>query len=91
MENNMSESTEIVVSLRNFVEDAGVYTDGAWEVTYAIEKCHDALCPMDDEQISSIHQVIPELIQLANQYAMRTPGKRVFTIADYAYDGYEGG
>ena len=29
MENNMSESTEIVVSLRNFVEDAGVYTDGA--------------------------------------------------------------
>ena len=67
MENNMSESTEIVVSLRNFVEDAGVYTDGAWEVTYAIEKCHDALCPMD-------------------QYAMRTPGKRVFKLNDYGYD-----
>lgn len=87
MENNMSESTELVIPLREFVEDAGVYSDGAWEVTYAIEKCHDALCPMDDDQIASVNRQIPELIQLANQYATRTPGKRVFKLNDYGYDG----
>jgi len=87
----MSESTELVVSLKDHIEDIGVVRDNAWDVSYAIEKCHEALCPMDDEQLIQVHQSIPELIQLANQYAMRTPGKRVFTIADYAYDGYEGG
>ena len=82
----MSESTELVIPLREFVEDAGVYSDGAWEVTYAIEKCHDALCPMDDDQIASVNRQLPELIQLANQYALRTPGKRVFRIVSSDYD-----
>jgi hypothetical protein len=86
MENNMSDSTELVVSLKEHIVNVGVMSDNAWDVSYAIEKCHEALCPMDDEQLSQIHQAIPELIQLANQYAMRTPGKRVFKLNDYGYD-----
>ena len=82
----MSESTELVVSLKDHIEDIGVVRDNAWDVSYAIEKCHEALCPMDDEQLSQVHQAIPELIQLANQYASRTPGKRVFKLNDYGYD-----
>ena len=86
MENNMSESTELVVSLKEHIMDVGVTSSNAWDVSYAIEKCHEALCPMDDQQLSQIHQAIPELIQLANQYASRTPGKRVFNLNDYGYD-----
>ena len=71
-------ATDLIVPLQDHIEDCGVID--AWEIRYAIEKCHDALCPLDDEQIDTISQSFPELITLANQYARRTPGKRVFRV-----------
>ena len=71
-------ATDLIVTLHDHIEDCGVID--AWEIKYAIEKCHDALCPLDDEQLEVVSQAFPELITLANQYASRTPGKRVFRV-----------
>ena len=71
-------ATDLIVPLKDHIEDCGVID--AWEINYAIEKCHDTLCPLDDEQLKTISQAFPELITLANQYASRTPGKRVFRV-----------
>ena len=76
----MSESTELVVDLGERVRNAGVMSGNKWNIEYAIEKCHEALCPLDQEQLDRVWEDIPALITLANIYADHTPGKRRFEI-----------
>jgi len=74
----MSESTDMVVSLSTEIKNIGVMSDNSWDIEYAISKCHDALCPLDQEQLNRIGEEFPALITVANMYAHHTPGKRAF-------------
>ena len=74
----MSESTDMVVSLPTQIKNIGVVTDNSWNIEYAISKCHEALCPLDQEQLNRIGEEFPSLITVANMYAHHTPGKRAF-------------
>jgi hypothetical protein len=76
----MSKSTELVVDLGDHIRNAGVMSGNKWNIQYAIEKCHDALCPLDQEQLNRVAEDFSAIITLANIYADYTPGKRRFEI-----------
>ena len=76
----MSESTDMVVSLSTQIKNIGVVTDNSWNIEYAISKCHEALCPLDQEQLNRVAEDFSAIITLANIYADYTPGKRRFEI-----------
>ena len=76
----MSESTDMVVSLSTQIKNIGVVTDNSWNIEYAISKCHEALCPLDQEQLKRVGTELPAFIQIANMYATHTPGKRSFKV-----------
>ena len=74
----MSESTELTVPLNQKMIDIGVMSDNKWDIQRAIEYCHDALVPLDSQQLVVVEEHFPAIIVLANQYAQHTPGKRSF-------------
>lgn len=76
----MSESTELVVALSDHIRDAGVINKNQWNIEYAIEKCHEALCSLDQEQLERVGDAFSAVIAVANIYADHTPGKRRFKI-----------
>ncbi len=75
----MSESTELVVDLSDHIRDAGIISKNKWNVEYDIEKCHEALCSLDEEQLERVGEAFSAVIAVANIYADHTPGKRRFT------------
>lgn len=79
----MSESTELVVDLSDHIRDAGIINKNTWNVEYAIEKCHEALCSLDEEQLDRVKEAFSAFIAVANIYADHTPGKRRFELDDH--------
>ena len=75
----MSESTELVVNLDKRIRNEGILDKNTWNIEYAIEKCHEALCSLDEEQLGRVTKAFSAVIEVANIYADHTPGKRRFT------------
>ena len=76
----MSKSTELVVDLSDHIRDSGIINKNKWNVEYAIEKCHEALCSLDEEQLERMEEAFSAFIAVANVYAEHTPGKRRFKL-----------